>query len=171
MWWQWWDRGAPWSSEEEADETALIRRTMSVRRRALDDLVQPGEQEEGAVGGEPEEDAGTGRDPGLLDLSSLYSLLQKTMQTQEREAFMQEQSASSATSQAACSATRGAACSATRGAACSATRRAACSTTRRAACSTTRRAASRTTSSSTAPSSIIPSILDPGSRAQIGRRG
>ena len=21
MWWQWWDRGAPWSSEEEADET------------------------------------------------------------------------------------------------------------------------------------------------------
>ncbi|CAL8347190.1 unnamed protein product, partial [Gadus morhua 'NCC'] len=109
---------------------------MPVRRRALDDLVQPGEQEEGAVGGEPDEDAGTGRDPGLLDLSSLYSLLQKTLQTQEREAFKQEQSASSTTSQAACSATSQAACSATR----------------RAACSTTRRAAG----SSTAPSSTVP---------------
>ncbi|CAL8370079.1 unnamed protein product [Gadus morhua 'NCC'] len=64
---------------------------MSVRRRAQDDLVQPGEQEEGAVGGEPEEDTGTGRNPGLLDLSSLFSLLQKTLQTQEREAFKQEQ--------------------------------------------------------------------------------
>ena len=64
---------------------------MSVRRWAQDDLIRVGGQEEGAVGGEPDEDAGTGRDPGLLDLSSLYSLLQKTLQTQEREAFKQEQ--------------------------------------------------------------------------------
>ena len=63
---------------------------MSVRRLAQPDLFQPGEPEEGAVGGEPEVDAGA-EDPGTLDLSSLYSLLQKTLQTQEREAFKQEQ--------------------------------------------------------------------------------
>ena len=64
---------------------------MSVRRLAQYDLYQPGEPEEGAVGGEPEVDAGAGRDPGSLDLSSLYSLIQQTLQTQEREAFKQEQ--------------------------------------------------------------------------------
>ena len=46
-------------------------------------------KKEGAVGGEAEVDAVT-EDPGSLDLSSLYSLLQKTLQTQEREAFKQE---------------------------------------------------------------------------------
>ena len=81
----------PGAVKRKPTRRALIRRAMPVRRRTLDDLVQPGEQEEGAVGGEPEEDAGTGRDPGLLDLSSLYSLLQKTLQTQECEAFKQEQ--------------------------------------------------------------------------------
>ncbi|CAL8369962.1 unnamed protein product [Gadus morhua 'NCC'] len=81
----------PGAVKRKPTRRALIRRTMSVRRRTQDDLVQSGEQEEVAVGGEPDEDAGTGRDPGLLDLSSLFSLLQKTLQTQEREAFKQEQ--------------------------------------------------------------------------------
>ena len=62
---------------------------MSVRRLAQHDLFQPGEQEEGGVGGEPEFAAVT-EDAGSLDLSSLYSL-QKTLQTQECEAFKQEQ--------------------------------------------------------------------------------
>ena len=43
------------------------------------------------MGGEPEVDAGAGRDRGSLDLSSLYSLIQKNLQTQEREVFKQGQ--------------------------------------------------------------------------------